>query len=138
MKVWESGAILLYLQKYYDKENKFGPATIQEEVDILSYLFLQVSGVGYISSVIRCLRWMVEILFILFINCTRSPTHGQVNWWLRYSKEKSPAAVERYYNEAIRLYNVLEARLNGRHFIASNHFTICEAAYYPWVCPFFI
>jgi glutathione S-transferase len=45
--VWESGAILQYLQKHYDKQHKFETTTAQDEADLLSYLFLQVSGLGY-------------------------------------------------------------------------------------------
>ena len=44
--VWESGAILQYIQKRYDPENKLGAKTAQEEADLLSFLFFQVSGHG--------------------------------------------------------------------------------------------
>jgi glutathione S-transferase len=46
VKVWESGAILLYLQKKYDHKNKLAGKNAQEEADILSLLFFQVSGHG--------------------------------------------------------------------------------------------
>jgi len=46
VKVWESGAILQYLQKKYDTDNRLGGKNAQEEADINSLLFYQVSGHG--------------------------------------------------------------------------------------------
>jgi glutathione S-transferase len=106
--VWESGAILLYLQKRYDTENKFGAKTAQDEADILAYLFLQVSGLG--------------------------PSQGQVNWFIHYQPgEKIVPAIERYTNETKRLYKVIDDRLQGRQFFVSDHFTLVDAAFFPWV-----
>eukprot|EP00026_Physarum_polycephalum_P015748 Phypoly_transcript_16504.p1 GENE.Phypoly_transcript_16504~~Phypoly_transcript_16504.p1 ORF type:complete len:220 (+),score=47.35 Phypoly_transcript_16504:124-783(+) len=105
--VWESGAILQYVQKQYDKENKFGGKTAQEEADILSFLFFQVSGHG--------------------------PSQGQVNWFSHYHHEKLPGAIERYTNETKRIYKIVDEHLKGRQFFVTDHFTIVDAAFYPWV-----
>lgn len=43
VRVWESAAILIYLQKQYDPENKFTGTTPQDEADVLALLFLQMS-----------------------------------------------------------------------------------------------
>jgi len=108
VKVWESGAILLYLQKRYDHEHKLAGKNAQEEADILALLFYQVSGHG--------------------------PSQGQVNWFLIYQPgDKIPAAIERYTNETKRIYKVLDGVLNGKQYFAGDHFTIADAAFYPWV-----
>lgn len=48
--VWESGAILLYLEKFYDKGNTLGGKNIKEQVEINEWLFFQVSGPGRRST----------------------------------------------------------------------------------------
>jgi hypothetical protein len=44
--VWESAAILLYLQKRYDTQHKFGSADEKEHTQILQWIAYQISGVG--------------------------------------------------------------------------------------------
>jgi len=107
LKVWESGAILQYLQKKYDHEHKLAGKNDQEEADIAALLFYQVSGHG--------------------------PSQGQANWFLIYSPEPNPAAVERYTNETKRIYKTLDGILAGKQFFAGDHFTIADAAFYPWI-----
>jgi glutathione S-transferase len=59
---------------------------------------------------------------------------GQVAWFLHAQPgEKVLPAIERYTNETKRLYSVLDARLRGREFVVSDHFTYIDAAFFPWV-----
>jgi glutathione S-transferase len=44
--VWESAAILQYIQKKYDTQNKLGPKGDKEETEIWSWLAFQISGLG--------------------------------------------------------------------------------------------
>lgn len=68
-------------------------------------------------------------------NYFKRPSQGQVNWFLIYQPEKIPAAIERYTNETKRIYQTLDGILkgHGKEFFAGDHFTIADAAYYPWV-----
>lgn len=96
-RVFESGAILLYLAERYDGENAFsfrfgeGEDQGEERSEMLQWLFFQNAGVG--------------------------PMQGQANHFYRYAPEKIPYAVERYQNETRRLYSVLEERLKGRDYL---------------------
>lgn len=51
--VWESGAVLLYLEKYYDEGNTVGGKSPKEQVEINEWLFFQVSGLGPAHGQVR-------------------------------------------------------------------------------------
>jgi glutathione S-transferase len=56
---------------------------------------------------------------------------GQANYFYRM-QEKVPAAIERFYKEAVRLYRVLDGELAQREFLAAEY-SIADIATYPWV-----
>jgi len=105
--VWESGAILLYLEKYYDRGNTVGGADKKEQVEINEWLFFQVSGLG--------------------------PAQGQVNWFTHFHDSKNEDALKRYTAEANRSYKILDDKIGSGDWICCNKFTIADAAFYPWV-----
>ena len=57
---------------------------------------------------------------------------GQAHHFRAYAPEKIQYAYERYTNEAARLYQVLDSRLEGRNFVATDAFTIADMAIFPW------
>jgi GST-like protein len=57
---------------------------------------------------------------------------GQAGHFRNYAPEKIPYAIERYSNEAQRLYRVLDTRLEGREFIAGDY-SIADIACWPWI-----
>ncbi|KAJ3851649.1 glutathione S-transferase C-terminal-like protein [Lentinula lateritia] len=87
--VFETGAILLYLQQHYDKENKFG---WDPKVDPGEYS--------------QTLQWM------FFANSGVGPMQGQLNHFMRAAPVDIPYAKKRYHDETKRLYGVLEIRLS--------------------------
>ncbi len=103
LKLFESGAILMYLA---EKSGKFLPADPHGRMDVLTWLFWQVSGLG--------------------------PMAGQAGHFLAHAPEPVPYAIERYTRELTRLYGVLDARLRGREFIAGEY-SIADLACYPWI-----
>jgi GST-like protein len=67
------------------------------------------------------------------------PMLGQVHHFVKYNKGKSEYSEKRYYNEAKRLYNVLEKQLEGRDFIAGKgvgSYSIADMSCWPWVSRF--
>ena len=89
--VFESGAILLYLG---EKTGKFLPRDLRARVPVLEWLMWQMGGLG--------------------------PMPGQVHHFL--GQPEGPArdyGVERYGKETRRLYGVLDKRLAGREFVAT-------------------
>ncbi|KAI0751422.1 glutathione S-transferase C-terminal-like protein [Daedaleopsis nitida] len=111
--VFESAAILLYLQQHYDKENKFAldPATDPDDYsEMLQWIFFVHGGIG--------------------------PMQGQAHHFHNYAPEQIPYAKNRYTEETKRLYGVLENRLQDRDYLAGpgrGRFTIAELNAVPWV-----
>ena len=104
MSMFESGAMLLYLAS---KSGKFLPADIRDRWATLQWLMFQMGGVG--------------------------PMLGQAHHFLAYAPEKIPYAMQRYSNEANRLYGVMDRRLAGSRFIACDEYTIADMAIMPWL-----
>jgi GSH-dependent disulfide-bond oxidoreductase len=101
-KLFESGAILMYLA---EKTGKFLPQEMAKRYEVIQWLMFQMGGVG--------------------------PMFGQANYFYRL-EEKVPFAIERFYKEAIRLYNVLEQALAQKDYLAGEY-SIADIATYPWV-----
>jgi GSH-dependent disulfide-bond oxidoreductase len=91
ISVFESGAILIYLA---EKTGRFLPKDARGRIAVLEWLMWQMGGFG--------------------------PMPGQVHHFLMV---KDPAdqryGLERYSKETRRLYGVLDKRLNGRTFVAT-------------------
>ncbi|TBU32060.1 glutathione S-transferase C-terminal-like protein [Dichomitus squalens] len=93
--VFESAAILLYLNQHYDKENKFGfdrDTQPDDYSEMIQWIFFAHGGVG--------------------------PMQGQANHFNKYAPEVIPYAKKRYTEETKRLYGVLEIRLQDRDWLA--------------------
>ena len=104
--VIESGAILMYLA---EKTGKFMPTEMVARYDVIQWLMFQMGGIG--------------------------PIFGQVHHFKRAAKEQVPYAINRYYTECRRLYGVLDARLEGREYLAGD-LSIADFATLPWVFRF--
>lgn len=91
ISVFESGAILLYLA---EKTGKFLPKDLRARVPVWEWLMWQVGGFG--------------------------PMPGQVHAYLLVENEADRRhPLERYQKETNRLYGVLDRRLAGREFVAT-------------------
>ncbi|MGZ5133481.1 MAG: glutathione binding-like protein, partial [Caldimonas sp.] len=104
ISMFESGAILLYLAA---KTGRFLPADIRGRYTTLEWLMFQMGNVG--------------------------PMLGQAHHFRLYAPEKITYAIERYSNEAKRLYNVIDKRLASRRFIVGEEYTIADIAIFPWL-----
>ncbi len=104
ISLFESGAILIYLA---EKTGRFLPAPPRERYAVLQWLMFQMGHVG--------------------------PMLGQAHHFRQYAPEKIPYAVERYTNEAARLYRVIDRRLTETPFIAGDEYTIADMAIFPWL-----
>lgn len=101
--IFESGAILIYLA---EKAGQFLPTAMRPRFEVLQWLMWQMGGLG--------------------------PMLGQNGHFLLYAPEKIPYAMDRYMREAKRLYGVLDARLEGRDYIAGEY-SIADMACFPWI-----
>ena len=103
LALFESGAILIYLD---EKTGRFLPVEPRARAEVLQWLMFQMGGIG--------------------------PMLGQAHHFRAYARERIPYAIERYTNEAARLYRVLDKRLEGRAF-AAGEYSIADMAIFPWI-----
>lgn len=106
LTLMESGAIMMYLA---DKYSKFIPASGDDRWRVVEWLMWQMGGYG--------------------------PILGQGHHFLHFNAGKSDYAEERFYNEANRLYGVLDKRLEGRDYIVDDY-SIADMACWPWASRF--
>ena len=104
ISLFESGAILVYLAA---KTGQFMPDTDRGKYEVLQWLMFQMGGVG--------------------------PMLGQNHHFRQYAPETIPYAIDRYTNEAKRLYGVMDRQLANRPYIAGDTYTIADMAIYPWL-----
>jgi len=104
ISVFESGAILIYLT---EKTGKFLPGSPRERYKVLQWLMFQIGHVG--------------------------PTLGQAHHFRRYAPEEVPYAIDRYTNEAARLYVIMDQRLSETDYFAGDEYSIADMAIYPWL-----
>jgi len=103
LSLFESGAILIYLA---GKTGRFLPADERGKFVALQWLMFQMGHVG--------------------------PMLGQAHHFRRYAPEQIEYAINRYTNEARRLYAVMDKRLAQAHFFAGAGYSIADMAIYPW------
>jgi GST-like protein len=104
ISLFESGAILLYLA---GKTGHLMPADVRGKYEVLQWLMFQMGGVG--------------------------PMLGQAHHFRIYAPEKLPYAIERYTNEARRLYGVINRRLAHATYIGGAEYSIADIAVFPWL-----
>jgi GST-like protein len=60
------------------------------------------------------------------------PMLGQTHHFRNYAPEKIEYAINRYSNEARRLYGVMDKQLGVTQYLAGNEYTIADIATFPW------
>ena len=103
LALFESGAILFYLA---EKTGKFLPLDPVGRYTTMQWLMFQMAGVG--------------------------PMLGQAHHFRIYAPEKIEYAVNRYSNEAKRLYGVMDKQLGRTRYLAGNDYSIADIATFPW------
>ncbi len=105
ISLFESGAILLYLAA---KTGRLLPLDARGKYEALQWLMFQMGGVG--------------------------PMLGQAHHFRLYAPEKLPYAIDRYTNEARRLYGVMDRRIERTGaYMAGADYTVADIAIFPWL-----
>jgi len=105
--LFESGAILIYLA---GKTGLFLGKTDREKYEALQWLMFQMGSVG--------------------------PMLGQAHHFRMYAPEKIEYAVDRYTNEAKRIYGVIDKQLEKTTYLAGEEYGIADIATFPWTRSF--
>jgi GST-like protein len=103
VRVFESGAILLYLA---EKFGEFLPRSGRERAETLSWLFWQMGSAPFLG--------------------------GGFGHFFAYAPEKIEYAINRYSMEAKRQFDVLNRRLAETEYVAGPDYTIADIAIWPW------
>ena len=102
-RVFESGAILLYLAEKY---GAFLPTDSQARTETLSWLFWQMGSAPFLG--------------------------GGFGHFYAYAPEKFEYPINRYAMEVKRQYDVLDRQLADRMFITGDDYTIADIAIWSW------
>jgi GST-like protein len=100
----ESGAMLFYLAA---KTGRFLPQDLRKKWQVMQWVMFQMGHIG--------------------------PMLGQAHHFLGYAPEKIEYAMNRYKNEANRLYMVVDRRLKESKYLACDEYTIADMATVPWL-----
>jgi GST-like protein len=103
VRVFESGAILLYLA---EKFGAFVPAGGQARAECLSWLFWQMGSAPYLG--------------------------GGFGHFYAYAPTRIEYAIDRYAMEVKRQLDVLDRRLAESPYLAGQDYTIADMAVWPW------
>ncbi|MEQ9358359.1 MAG: glutathione binding-like protein [Coleofasciculus chthonoplastes F3-SA18-01] len=91
-----------------DKTGQFISKQPRDRYAVIQWLMFQMGGVG--------------------------PMLGQTHHFRQYAPEKIPYAINRYTNEATRLYRVLDKQLSQSEYVAGEY-SIADMAIFPWIVP---
>jgi len=102
-RVFESGAILVYLAEKFDA---FLPTELAARAECLSWLFWQMGSAPFLG--------------------------GGFGHFYAYAPEKLEYPINRYAMEVKRQLDVLDRNLADRQFLGGDDYTIADMATYPW------
>ena len=103
IRVFESGAILLYLA---EKFGAFLPTEAGARAECLSWLFWQMGSAPYLG--------------------------GGFGHFYAYAPTKIEYAIDRFAMETKRQLDVLDKQLAGNEYVAGSEYTIADIAIWPW------
>jgi GSH-dependent disulfide-bond oxidoreductase len=103
IRVFESGAILLYLA---EKFGAFLPSPSQARAECLSWLFWQMGSAPYLG--------------------------GGFGHFYAYAPTKIEYAIDRFAMETKRLFDVLDQHLAENEYMVGGEYTIADMAIWPW------
>ena len=102
--MFETGAMMIY---FAEKTGQLIPSDPAGRHDTIQWLMFQMGGVG--------------------------PLFGQFAHFNHYAPEKIDYAIQRYTNECMRLYGVVDRRLAEAEYLAGDDYTIADIASYSWM-----
>jgi len=103
IRIFESGAILVYLAEKFDA---FLPKEPAQRAECMSWLFWQMGSAPFLG--------------------------GGFGHFYAYAPEKLEYPIDRYAMEVKRQLDVLDKNLSSRRFLCGNDYTIADIATYAW------
>lgn len=108
VRIFESGAIMMYLCDKYDKDGAFFPKDPGARAECTSWLMWQMGSAPFMG--------------------------GGFGHFFNYAPMHIEYAIDRYTMETKRLIDVLDKQLaGGRQFVCGEQYTIADMAIWPWI-----
>lgn len=101
--MFESAAMMMYLA---EKTGQLLPSSTTGRYRVIQWLMFQMGHIG--------------------------PMFGQYNHFNHYAQEKIQYAIDRYTNECLRLYGVLDKCLEENQYLTGDEYNIADIANYSW------
>ena len=117
----ESAAIITYLVDKYDPTRKLSFDTFEEQISQLQWMFFHSSGQGCVSC--------YSFTPIQNAHKVPRPYFGQAVYFMIYSEEKIPSAIERYQREIVRILGVLEDVLSERVWLVGDKCSVADLSF---------
>ncbi len=103
LAIFETGAIMQYIA---EKTGRFLPQDPRRKVGVMKWVMWQMGGFG--------------------------PMLGQHGHFKFYAPDTIEYAINRYRDETLRLYRVLDKQLEHNKYVAGNDYSIADMAIFPW------
>ncbi|GAA5884736.1 hypothetical protein JCM16303_005252 [Sporobolomyces ruberrimus] len=104
--VFESGAILEYLARLYDKQYLYTFKDDDLYQEMINWIHVCQTSLG--------------------------PNQGQLNHFSRYTQVKCDYSLERFRTEVVRIYKLYDDHLSSREFLVGNRFSYADMCTQPW------
>ncbi|KAJ5884073.1 uncharacterized protein N7473_010959 [Penicillium subrubescens] len=130
--VMETAAELLHLFKECDKKPEFGFTDDVGRSECLQWLFFWHGSV---------MNLLAPITSSVLTNRQGQPIQGQLNWFSNNFKDDA-VALNRFKNEVLRIYGVLEIHLSGKYTgqvkeylagIGAGKYSVADISTWPWL-----
>lgn len=128
---WESGAVMNYIRRKYDTENKLGPKGKSEQdiVDFEKWEYFLLTTVGPMTGQTN---WYRCVWFFSFLSSCEKSTDSMCR---HYNEVNNEDALNRYAAQTYRCYQVLEGQLKKTdgESILPGGYTAVDAHFEPWI-----
>lgn len=135
---WESGAVMNYVRRIYDKDNLLGPkGSEQDRVDFEKWEYFLLSTLGPMTGQTNWYRYVGFFLYSFTI-CEKGFWTSLLTRIRHYNGTKNEDALQRYAAQTEGCYGVLEGQLkkSGGQSVLPGRITAVDYHFEPWVREF--
>lgn len=111
-----------------DHDAEGGPLVLWELFAILVYLAEKTGQLLPSSG-----RARYDVLKWASFQATHAPYLGNAHWYRLFAPEPHPYSINRFVEEAARIYRLVDRQLAESPFLAGDDYTIADISLFPWI-----